>query len=61
MIKVVKATRVQGPDGKEVFEVRCPFCGKWHQHFPEEGYRVTHCGTIEKPRRYFIIERMTQR
>lgn len=31
-------------NGRAIVE-RCPFCTKRHEHSPEPGYRVPHCGS----------------
>ena len=28
-----------------VWHAWCPFCRMFHQHVPEKGYRVAHCGS----------------
>jgi hypothetical protein len=39
---VVRAGREKRPDG-EVFTLICPYCGKWHEHLPEESVRYAPC------------------
>jgi hypothetical protein len=35
------------PSGTELWEVRCPYCGRLHTHGGRPGHRVAHCGAAD--------------
>lgn len=41
-LPVARAGRQYTAEGDR-FTVTCPYCGKWHEHPPEEGERYSPC------------------